>query len=89
MLSSLLQVLLSGLQIGCIYSLMALGYFVILRATGILNFAQGEWMMISGVLGVVLVAVGVPYYIALAAAVLGSVALGSGPIKLLVMFPRF
>ena len=75
MLSSLAQVLLSGLQIGCIYALMALGYFVILRATGILNFAQGEWMMISGVLGVVLIAFGVPYYLALLAAIAGAVLL--------------
>lgn len=75
MFESILQVVLSGLQIGSIYALMALGYFVIIRATGILNFAQGEWMMISGALGVTLLALGVPYPIALVGAVVGSVGL--------------
>ena len=75
MFESILQVVLSGLQIGSIYALMALGYFVIIRATGILNFAQGEWMMISGALGVTLLALGVPYSIALVGAVVGSVGL--------------
>jgi branched-chain amino acid transport system permease protein len=75
MFESILQVVLSGLQIGGIYALMALGYFVIIRATGILNFAQGEWMMISGALGVTLLALGIPYPIALVGAVVGSVGL--------------
>ena len=69
-MASLAQVLLSGLQVGCIYALMALSFFVILSATGILNFAQGEWMMIAGMLGVTLLGMGVPYPLA----VLGSIA---------------
>jgi branched-chain amino acid transport system permease protein len=68
-LDSLLQVLLSGAQIGCIYGLLGLSYYVILSATGILNFAQGEWMMISGVLGAVLLELGLPYPVALVGAV--------------------
>jgi branched-chain amino acid transport system permease protein len=71
---SLVQVLLSGLQIGCIYALMALSFYLILSATGILNFAQGEWMMLSGVLGVSLLALGTPYAIALVASVAGATA---------------
>ena len=47
----MVQVLLSGLQIGSIYGLMALSFYVIISATGILNFAQGEWMMIAGFWG--------------------------------------
>ena len=73
-MASLAQVLLSGLQVGCIYALMALSFFVILSATGILNFAQGEWMMIAGILGVTLLGIGVPY----ALAVIGSVAGAAG-----------
>jgi branched-chain amino acid transport system permease protein len=64
-MGSSLQVLISGLQVGSIYALMALGFYVILSATGILNFAQGEWMMISGVLGVTFLALGLPYWLAL------------------------
>lgn len=74
-MSSLAQVLLSGLQIGCIYALMALGFYVILSATGILNFVQGEWMMISGVLGATLLALGVPYALAVLGSLAGAVAL--------------
>ena len=51
---ALAQVLIGGLQTGGIYALMALSYYVILSATGILNFAQGEWMMLAAVFGVVL-----------------------------------
>jgi branched-chain amino acid transport system permease protein len=68
--SSLAQVLLSGFQVGSIYALMALSLFIIMNATGILNFAQGEWMMIAGVLGLALLNRGVPYPIA----VIGSIA---------------
>jgi branched-chain amino acid transport system permease protein len=68
--NSLAQVVLSGLQVGSIYGLMALSFYVIISATGILNFAQGEWMMIAGVLGVSLLGLGVPYPLA----VLGSIA---------------
>ena len=45
------QTLLGGLAIGCIYSLIALGISMIIRATGILHFAQGEMMMIGAMMG--------------------------------------
>lgn len=44
-------IVLSGLQVGCVYAMMALSYFVIINATGIANFAQGEWMMLAAVFG--------------------------------------
>src|SRR5258705_3264182 len=45
------QTLLGGLAIGCIYSLIALGISMIIRATEILHFAQGELMMIGSMVG--------------------------------------
>jgi branched-subunit amino acid ABC-type transport system permease component len=45
------QTLLGGLAIGCIYSLIALGISMIIRATEILHFAQGEMMMIGSMIG--------------------------------------
>ena len=74
-MTSLAQVALSGLQVGCIYALMALSFYMILNATGILNFAQGEWMMISGVLGVTLLGMGVPYLLALVLSVASATTL--------------
>ena len=43
-----LQGLVSGVSIGCIYALVALGFVLIYRATEIVNFAQGELMMVGG-----------------------------------------
>src|SRR5258705_9319077 len=48
----LVQTLLGGLAIGCIYSLIALGISMIIRATEILHFAQGEIMMIGAMTGI-------------------------------------
>ncbi|MBI3090509.1 MAG: ABC transporter permease [Candidatus Tectomicrobia bacterium] len=43
--------LLSGLAIGCIYGLIALGFSMIYRAMNLLNFAQGEIVTIGGLIG--------------------------------------
>lgn len=42
----LLELLLSGLSIGAIYGLIAMGFAVIYKSTGLVNFAQGEIAMI-------------------------------------------
>ena len=47
----LIQTTLGGLAIGCIYSLIALGISMIIRATDILHFAQGELVMIGAMSG--------------------------------------
>jgi branched-chain amino acid transport system permease protein len=70
--TSLAQVLLGGLQTGGIYALIALSYYVILSASGILNFAQGEWMMLAAVFGVVLLDAGVPYGVAVLVSIAGA-----------------
>lgn len=75
MTASVAQVLLSGAQVGFVYALLALSYYVILSATGILNFAQGEWMMVSAIMGVVLLSAGLPYVAALPLAVLTAMLL--------------
>ena len=67
-------ILLSGLQVGCVYAMMALSYFVIINATGILNFAQGEWMMLSAVLGAALITAHLPYPLAVLGAIGGATA---------------
>jgi branched-chain amino acid transport system permease protein len=46
-----------------------LSYFVIINATGILNFAQGEWMMLSAVFGAALIAAKLPYPLAVLGAI--------------------
>jgi branched-chain amino acid transport system permease protein len=41
------ELLVGGLAIGCVYSLVALGFAMIIRATGIIHFAQGELLMLG------------------------------------------
>src|ERR1700694_2011107 len=44
----LIQVLISGLGVGCIYGLIGIGFCVIYNASGIVNFAQGAFVMLGG-----------------------------------------
>lgn len=54
--------LLSGLAIGSIYSLIAIGFSLIFRATGLINFAQGEMVTIGALVGYTLVSeLGMPF----------------------------
>ena len=46
-MDTLIQASLSGSALGCVYSLGALGFVLIYKATGVLNFAQGELMMVG------------------------------------------
>jgi branched-chain amino acid transport system permease protein len=50
--SQIIELLIGGLAIGCIYSLIALGFTMIIRATGVLHFAQGELVMLGAMFGV-------------------------------------
>lgn len=59
--ASLLQFLFSGLMVGAIYALVALGLNIVFNATGAVNFAQGEFSMLGGMLGAaILQATGLP-----------------------------
>ncbi|GAB4230872.1 MAG: branched-chain amino acid ABC transporter permease [Deltaproteobacteria bacterium] len=70
--SAFLQYVISGATVGSTYGLAALGFTVIFNTTGIINFAQGEFVMLGGMLAVFALRWGgVP----LPAAVLLSVAL--------------
>jgi branched-chain amino acid transport system permease protein len=46
----ILQYTLSGLSTGAIYALIGIGFSIIYNATGIINFAQGEFVMVGGML---------------------------------------
>jgi branched-subunit amino acid ABC-type transport system permease component len=50
-LSQLVDLFVGGLTIGCVYSLIALGFAMIMRATSIIHFAQGEVMMLGCMCG--------------------------------------
>src|SRR5699024_8050044 len=71
MLSTFLQFTFSGITQGAIYALVALGFALIYNASHVINFAQGEFLMIGGMGTVMLMDVGLP----MPAAVVGAVAL--------------
>ncbi len=48
--SQLIQFLFTGLTLGSIYALVALGFTMIYNATGIINLAQGEFVMLGGLI---------------------------------------
>jgi len=55
-LEFLLAMVLSGASIGLMYSLIALGFVLVYKATDAINFAQGEFVMLAGLIVVVLAA---------------------------------
>ena len=59
----------SGLTVGSIYALVALGFSIVFNASRVINFAQGEFVMIGGMSMVSLLAVGMPTGVAIAGAV--------------------
>jgi branched-chain amino acid transport system permease protein len=62
----LLQLTLNGLVIGSIYALVALGFVIIYKSSSILNFAQGEFLMLGAYVCVAIVSRhGVPLWAAL------------------------
>ena len=81
-----LQFLLAGVTVGSIYALIALGFVTIYNVTGIINFAQGEFVMLGGMLSVWLLGHGLPLPVAVLAACLATAAVG-GLMERLAMRP--
>ncbi|HEU4384198.1 MAG TPA: branched-chain amino acid ABC transporter permease [Anaeromyxobacteraceae bacterium] len=72
-----LQLVLNGLVVGSIYSLVALGFVVIYKSTSILNFAQGEFLMLGAYVCLAITAGGrVPFLAAFLLTMAFSVVLG-------------
>ena len=69
MSAQLLQVLFAGLTAGAIYALVALGFSIIYNSSQVINFAQGEFVMIGGMATVSFLHLGLPLPLAALAAV--------------------
>ena len=62
----------NGVLIGLMYSLIALGFVLVYKATDAVNFAQGEFVMIAGFVAVgALTVLGVPLWLSILAALVG------------------
>ncbi len=64
------QLLLPGLTTGCVYALVALGFVLTANVSGVVNFAQGEFVMLGGMVSAALVAQDLPLWVAIAVATL-------------------
>jgi len=69
-MDSILQLVLNGLAVGCIYGLVALGFVLIYKTTELVNFAQGDLLMLGAFTCYMFVVwYGVGYWLAFALAV--------------------
>ncbi len=73
----LVQLILSGLMVGSIYSLVALGFVLIYKSSGIINVAQGQMLMIGAyVMWTFLVWLKLPFLLAVLLTILIAILLG-------------
>ena len=75
-MAELLQFISSGLTVGAIYALVALGFTLIYKSSDIINFAQGEFVMLGGMTTVFVALAGVPLPFAVLIAIIVTTAIG-------------
>jgi branched-chain amino acid transport system permease protein len=76
MLAQFLQFLFSGITVGATYALAAVGFTLIFNASKVINFAQGEFIMLGGMLAVYFTQAGLPLPVALVLSILVSATVG-------------
>jgi branched-chain amino acid transport system permease protein len=72
-----IQLLLPGITTGCVYALVALGFVLCANVSGVVNFAQGEFVMLGGMVGASLVDLHVPLVLAIVVAVMAGALLAA------------
>jgi branched-chain amino acid transport system permease protein len=78
-LSDFLQLVISGTATGAIYALAALGFTLLWQASGTINFAQGEFVMVPAFITLLGLAFGAPLWLAFVLACIASmIVLGLG-----------
>ena len=80
----LLQFLLSGITVGAVYALVALGFTIIYNASDVVNFAQGEFVMLGGMVTWFAHQAGLPLPLAALIAIAATAALGVAINKLAI-----
>jgi amino acid/amide ABC transporter membrane protein 1, HAAT family (TC 3.A.1.4.-) len=83
-MTDLLQIVIAGATVGSIYALIALGLVIIFNASEVVNFAQGEFVMLGGMSTVFFADWGLPLPAAAIAAVLVTALVGLGLQKLAI-----
>jgi branched-chain amino acid transport system permease protein len=85
--SDFIQLLISGTATGAIYALAALGFTLLWQASGTINFAQGEFVMIPAFVTLLGLAAGLPLWAAFIVACAASMLLLGAGFKTLVVDP--
>jgi branched-chain amino acid transport system permease protein len=85
-MAQLLQLLVSGVSLGSVYALLALGFVVIYKASGVVNFAHPALLMVGAYVTARLSSADVPFPVAVLAGV-GGVAVVSLVVQLLLVNP--
>lgn len=75
-MAEFLQFLFSGVTVGAVYALVAVGFTLIYNGSDVVNFAQGEFVMVGGMSTVFLALAGVPLPLAALLAVVATIAVG-------------
>lgn len=75
-MAELMQFLLSGVTVGAVYALVALGFTIIYNASDVVNFAQGEFVMLGGMVTVFAWEAGIPLPLAAMLAIMVAAAAG-------------
>ena len=83
-MSELLQFLFSGITVGAVYALVALGFTIIYNASDVVNFAQGEFVMLGGMITVFAHLAGAPLPLAALVAIIATAVLGVAMYKLAI-----
>jgi branched-chain amino acid transport system permease protein len=76
--STALQIFISGINLGSIYTALGLGFFVVYSVTRVLNLAQGEFVMLGGMLTVSFYNMGIPLVPSIILAVVITALAGAG-----------
>ena len=87
------QLAIAGVGIGAIYALVALAIVIPFKASGVLNFAQGEMLTLGAYAALVLTTLGLPYPAVFAAVMIlgavGGIAIERALIRPIVRAPEF
>lgn len=79
------QLLIAGFVLGSIYGLIALGYSLIYKASGLMSFVQGDIMTLGAYLGLTFFSIlGLPFFVSLILTMLTAFIFGVGLEKIVI-----
>jgi len=86
-MTDFIQLLVSGVATGAIYALAALGFTLLWQASGTINFAQGEFVMVPAFVTLLGLGAGMPLWLAFLVACLAAMLITGATFKWLVVDP--